>query len=93
MTITIDNASPESGWPPFMEWLKALKIEPGDVRRVTIFDDGAKHDGNPRAEFEFFAYDRSGERVVDRVRGEMCTYTRAGVVSPPPLHPERQAAE
>lgn len=85
--IVIDNHSPESGWPPFVEWLRSNKIEPEDCRSVTVHDDGW-------LTVEMYAYDRDGRRPLDPLSEELCCYKRtARAIPAPPLHPDRQTVD
>lgn len=39
--VVFDPSSPERGWPPFIDWLKAQGLDPNRVRSLVVHDDGS----------------------------------------------------
>lgn len=41
MPEVFDSQSPERGWPPFMDWLTSVGLDPALTKSVEIVDDGS----------------------------------------------------
>ena len=75
LTTTFDPSSPESGWEPFLDWLRSHDIDPHTAKSVTIHDD-------THGTAQLVRLDENGNRII--ADGEPSTYEHQFEVHTPP---------
>lgn len=64
--IEITTRSPEVGWQPLMDWIRAAGFDPDDIRSVVVDEEAM------RATFELIRRTNGRPQVAD---GELVTWT------------------